>query len=137
MAPNESRGVNMSDKKWTEDLTCDLTEEEVAERSGLAARLMAGYEEREEELKLHAADERGNLKRIRTEMSGLLRCVRTGQEERPVEVVQHRNEAAGRVEVVRTDTGEVVRSRAFTENERQIGLFPVANEPEETQPDEQ
>ena len=112
-------------ERWTENLRCDLTDEEVRERADRAARSYKDAAERSDELQAHAKEERGAIGKLNAEVGQLLRAVAERAEYRSVDVRHHRNETAATMDTVREDTAEVVRSRPFTPDERQIGLFPV------------
>lgn len=112
-------------ERWTENLRCDLTDEEVRERADRAARSYKDAAQRADELQAHAKEERGAIATLNAEVGQLLRAVAERADYRTVDVRHHRNEAGGLMETVREDTGEIVRSRPFTPDERQIGLFPV------------
>lgn len=120
----------MNEERWTENLRCDLTDEEVRERADRAARSYKDAAERADELQAHSKEERGAIGKLNAEVGQLLRAVAERAEYRPTDVLLHRNEGQSTMDTIRADTGELVRSRPFTPDERQIGLFPV-QEPDE------
>ena len=117
--------------RHTEDLTCQLTTEEVIERGARLAEV-------EHELAKHARHKqqvasqlKTEEKRLEAERHNLAQQVRSRCEMRPVEVEELADYVRGTVSTLRTDSGQVVHSRALRDSERQATLLPVEQGPAE------
>ena len=100
---------------------CDLSDEEVAERSNQLVRLLVEIDGRRIELKTYAKQERAVIAGKVQEAVTLRDVVVSHKEEREVAVdVSMRG---GQVITVRSDTGEVLETRDASDEERQQGMF--------------
>lgn len=108
-------------RRYSEELTCSLTEEEVTAAGQALAHLLQEQEQMEEEhaeIKERMKGEASNMSARRKRIESKLR---TGEELRQVEVIEYLN--GKRIVTVRTDTGEQVRDRAARPEELQ-GSIP-------------
>ncbi|HEX6239986.1 MAG TPA: hypothetical protein VFZ61_03795 [Polyangiales bacterium] len=111
------------DKRWNEELSCDLTEDEKNLRAAELALAVVDHDKLEAEKKAWNADwkerKEDNDKRIRR----LADARNTGKELRDVECFGRYDPVTQLVNVFRTDTGEKLYSRSAEDHERQLDMY--------------
>lgn len=117
----------------TETLAVKLKPSEIKERLEDVARMIGNREELEEEKRQSAADYRERLKTLDAEILKFSKEARERQVYQPVDCERRRNEEKRAIDTVRLDTDQVIRSRPMTDEERQIGLFPVPDQEDEAE----
>lgn len=108
--------------KISEELTCDLTEDEWRNRAKDLASAHQEAEAQEERKKSITAELNADLKIAKAKESKLAGIVATRSERREVTVELKYDYEQGRVIRTRTDTNEVISDREMTDNERQAEL---------------
>jgi len=101
--------------------SCELSDEDVADRSNQLARLLVEIDERRIELKAYAKQEREVIAGKVQEAVTLRDAVVAHKEER--EVAVEVTMRGGQVITVRSDTGEVLETRDASDAERQASIF--------------
>lgn len=101
-------------------MQCELTAEELAERSQEFADLLAERDRVEAAYKAHASAERKRVGGMDVRLRVLMRVVRDKTENRPITCKLRPNYTEGAMDIVRVDNGEVVDTRALTAEERQL-----------------
>jgi len=115
-----AKNVNIA-KTQTMLAPCELSDEEVAERSNQLVRLLVEIDELRIELKAYAKQRREVIAGKVQETVTLCDVVVSHKEEREVAVDVHMR--GGQVITVRSDTGEVLETRDASDEEQQAGLF--------------
>lgn len=117
----------MSDETITMELQCDLTDDEVLERSNALVAALHKIAILEEQRKREASQTKSEIERTKAEADELARAVRNRSEEREVECWKSVDYHQGTVTTYRYDTGERVSMRHMTAAERQRPLQLVIN----------
>lgn len=121
----------------TNELPCELTDEEKIDRGEKLAKATQEVEEIDAERKRVAADYSAKLKLARTRRDELAITVATGKEKRRVECRVFADIKQAAYITCRNDTGDEVRRRPMSstelEHERQADL-PLDEEPERPRP---
>ncbi|MCE5310751.1 MAG: hypothetical protein LLG20_24185 [Acidobacteriales bacterium] len=128
----ESKTVEVTMERVTEQLTCVMTDAEVMERGEQLARAIELMESAESRKKAAARDEKAKEALAST----LKLAILYRQEVRNVMCRQVPDFETGRVAIIREDTGALVRQRDLTSGERQM-LLPLPLEDDQDQDVEQ
>lgn len=117
----------MSERIFTENLKCILTDEEKQNLGSVMAEAVARINEAEAELKSFQTQIKS---RIAADEATMITCsekIRTGHEFRRVDCREEKDYKAGKVRVYRLDTFDIVKSRDMEPEERQKDL-PIDDE---------
>lgn len=109
-------------KRFTRELRCKLTEEELLDRARALANAceeVSAEERRQKEIK---SDLKAQLEAKEAARAQLSAVVSAGAEYRSIDVEQVFDFETGMVTLYRTDTGEQIERRRMTEDERQMPL---------------
>lgn len=119
---NASKQLEPKIVKVSEELSCELTEDEWRTRAKELSSAHRETEAQEERKKSVAAELGADLKIAKAKETKLANIVATNSERRDVTVEIKYDYEAGRVTKIRTDTGEIISDREMTDNERQAEL---------------
>lgn len=117
-------------KTLTLTLPVKLTQHELLERGEALALGRVARNETALAAKAKAGEYKQQLEALDEEVDRLAGIVRDKAEPRPVVCELHLNLDQGTMETRRTDTGELVSARVLLDHERNLELFPEANQTE-------
>lgn len=112
--------------RFTRQLPCDLTQDEIVQRARESARLADEIESKEEALKAHSSVVKAAIADIENRKRNLEVEIRNGQILREVECEQRMIYRTRLVQEVRLDTQTVIAERPMSEEETQLELDVVA-----------
>jgi len=111
-------------EKFSQNLKCTLTAQEVAARADRAASLVAMIEEKDNERKAASKHAQGEIDQLTAELMQLSGEVRTRATYRNVECERRFVYTEGMVRETRLDSFDLLNTRKMTEREMQLDLFP-------------
>lgn len=118
-----------------EKLSCDLSREEIEQRSQTLAETIKQHAAAEEEKRELTKELKEKIDDLQTQIDELAGSIREKKEKRPVEVIERSDHKRAVVETVRTDTKAVIWSRAMTVEEladaRQVRLWDPSKKKDE------
>lgn len=109
----------------TENLRCELTDDEIRERADGAALKAHERDRLEDARSVQNKAMKADIDDLDVWIRQLLGEVRTRSIYRDVEVTDSADFKSGTMRTLRLDTGEIVRERALTEEEKQGKLFEL------------
>lgn len=109
-------------KEVQHECTVAITKDELVERAGELANLLAEHSAKDEDFKEEAKQTRTELKELREKIDDLGEVVRTKKEKREVNCYEIPDYEKEVVEVFRSDTDERVHARQLTPEDRQQQL---------------
>ncbi len=106
----------------TKDLPCELTSEELMDRSKDLAEAVKAVANAENQKKLAVSSHTSEIKRAEAKRDVLSNVVSTGQEYKEVLVERVWDYKNKKIIETRTDTGEVILTRDMSDDEMQLEL---------------